>query len=269
LLKLNNDDIKLMNQYIEETRNTVDENRYKENILKIFKLAVKGELFVSAGYVLNVGNYYDWICDEILDVFENFLSENDILSDLYFSLDIENDIVSTDDFAKAVGNAFNIICATKKTADVKFSPAQQSLKALGGEGKKILQQLEAFKFKLEQAARISGNNESAAKKIMQNSGIIDKIMSSLYSVVFNVTNIDVVPVYDNEQINISNESKPDVEKNEYNIKDELPEEEEQEEEIEEIEETPEDNKEENNEEEDMREENEEEETEEKEESEES
>ena len=268
MLKLNDNDIKLMNQYIEETRNTVDENRYKENILKIFKLAVKGELFVSAGYVLNVGNYYNWICDEILDIFENFLNENNILNEMYYSSNVENDIINTEDFSNAVGSAINIICATKKTADIKFSPAQQSLKALGGEGKKILQQLEAFKFKLEQAARISGNDQSIAKKIMQNSGIVDKVMSSLYSVIFNVTNIDVVPVYNNEQINVSNESKPDSETDDYKITDELPEEE-QEEEIEDFEE-PKENEEENNEEEDMREENEEEEMpEEKEESEES
>ena len=257
MLNLNDYDQKLLNQYIEETRNTIDENRYKENVIKIFNLLAKNDFFISAGYIIDTTNYYDWICDSVFEVFIKFLKENNIYNDLYVSSNVEDAIVSSDAFAIAVGSALNTILANKKTADFKMSPAQQQLKAIGGEGKKILQQLEAFKFKLEQAARISGNNQSAAKKIMQNSGIIDKIMSSLYSVVFNITNIDVVPVYDNNQINVSDGAKPDVENEGYDITDELPEEpEDTEENTEEMEENEEETE---NEEEDMREENEEEE----------
>ena len=101
----------------------------------------------------------------------------------------------------------------RKTA----SPISTTLEGVTIEGKKILQMLENMKFKIEQAARVSGNDQSLAKKIMQNSDLVDKIMSSLYAVCFDLSNLDILPTYDPQQINISDDAIPDSEQKKFKL----------------------------------------------------
>lgn len=101
------------------------------------------------------------------------------------------------------------------------SPIEHAIGGITNSGRKILRDLESLKFKIEQATRISGNNPDASQKIGQNSDMIDKLMSALYSVCFNLDNIELVPLYDNDQINIGDDAKPDNYNNEIDDKTEI------------------------------------------------
>jgi hypothetical protein len=93
------------------------------------------------------------------------------------------------------------------------SPQEQSLKNISNDGRKILQMLENMKFKLEQSARLLGNNPDAAKKIMQNSDIIEQTQSAVYSICYNLENLDLVPSYNESQIQMSEGAPSDAEQN--------------------------------------------------------
>ena len=138
----------------------------------------------------------------------------------------------------------------KKRLIKKASPVDQSLTAISSDGRKILQMLENMKFKIEQSARILGNDPDSSKKIMQNSSMIDQIESMLYGICFNLENMDLIPSYNENQVQLNEGGKPD---SEMNITEEEPEEEneeqkESEEPVEQESEEPEENEEESEEE---------------------
>lgn len=89
------------------------------------------------------------------------------------------------------------------------------------DGRAILQALEAWRYKLNQCQTMLGNN-SNSDKALQDSNMIDTLMSGLYSICYNLENIDLTPLYDINQINMGEQSKPDNENDEYNLSEQEP-----------------------------------------------
>lgn len=99
---------------------------------------------------------------------------------------------------------------------------KQSLTGVSKDGRDILKQLENFKFTLEQSGRIASNYPDVTNKISQNAKIIDKLMSNLYSVCFDLENLEIIPMYDPFQIDMSTDTTPDSKKKNFDVDKENP-----------------------------------------------
>ena len=95
------------------------------------------------------------------------------------------------------------------------------VKGVARDGRKILKELENFKFKMEQCTNVSANSE-LSDKIHQQYDMVDKIMDGLFSVCYDVENFNLVPQYDVDQIDMSNQDNPDSNNSDYNLNDEIP-----------------------------------------------
>jgi hypothetical protein len=98
---------------------------------------------------------------------------------------------------------------------------EQMIKNTAVDGREILKALEEFKFKIEQCVKISVNEE-INDKIHQHYDMIDKLMSGLYTICYDMENIDLLPMYDNDQINMSDQDAPDSDNEGYNLGNEYP-----------------------------------------------
>lgn len=111
---------------------------------------------------------------------------------------------------------------------IKFADNAKSIdkfiNSVAVDGRQILKDLEKFKFKIEQCTNVTANNPELGDKIVQNSDMIDKLMSGLYSVCYDLENIDLVSQYDNDQINMSEQDSPDSQdESGYDLNKEIPE----------------------------------------------
>lgn len=95
------------------------------------------------------------------------------------------------------------------------------VKGVARDGRKILKELENFKFKMEQCTNVSANSE-LSDKIHQQYDMVDKIMDGLFSVCYDLENFSLVPQYDVDQIDMSNQDNPDSNNSDYNLNDEIP-----------------------------------------------
>lgn len=95
------------------------------------------------------------------------------------------------------------------------------VKGVARDGRKILKELENFKFKMEQCTNVSANSE-LSDKIHQQYDMVDKIMDGLFSVCYDLENFNLVPQYDVDQIDMSNQDNPDSNNSDYNLNDEIP-----------------------------------------------
>lgn len=96
------------------------------------------------------------------------------------------------------------------------------VKGVAKDGRKILKELENFKFKMEQCTNVSANSE-LSDKIHQQYDMVDKIMDGLFSVCYDLENFNLVPQYDVDQIDMSNQDNPDFDNSDYyNLNDEIP-----------------------------------------------
>ena len=95
------------------------------------------------------------------------------------------------------------------------------VKGVAKDGRKILKELENFKFKMEQCTNVSANSE-LSDKIHQQYDMVDKIMDGLFSVCYDLENFNLVPQYDVDQIDMSNQDNPDSNNSDYNLNDEIP-----------------------------------------------
>ena len=95
------------------------------------------------------------------------------------------------------------------------------VKGVARDGRKILKELENFKFKMEQCTNVSANSE-LSDKIHQQYDMVDKVMDGLFSVCYDLENFSLVPQYDVDQIDMSNQDNPDSDNSDYNLNDEIP-----------------------------------------------
>nr|DAE79833.1 MAG TPA: hypothetical protein [Caudoviricetes sp.] len=98
---------------------------------------------------------------------------------------------------------------------------EQFIKTTAQDGRDILKSLEEFKFKIEQCTNVSVN-EDINDKIHQHYDMVDKLMSGLFTICYDLENINLVPQYDNDQINLSDQDSPDSDNNGYNLNKEIP-----------------------------------------------
>jgi len=220
-------DTKLLNQYLEEARNTVDKNVFEEKIEKIFDILVQEQQFALVISEFALMQVYiadtcmkEFIKLDVLQTFYDYLVDQNVNIELY-----DEELFANSEIVKEVVeyttnmviNTIEHILLNKLNQCKTASSTDQAMQGVISDGRKILQMLENMKFKIEQTARISGNDQQLAKKIMQNSDLIDKIMSGLYSVCFGLQNLDISPVYNLNQINISDDAKPDSEKSKFKL----------------------------------------------------
>ena len=217
---------RILNQTLEELRNTSDKNFFEQKIEILLKTLFELETFafvIEENALINMyitdSCFCEYLKQDILQVFYDYLISENINIELYD----ENVFAESDIFKNVLATFYNeIISIVEKIIVSKCkvktaSPADQALQGVVAEGRKILQMLENMKFKVEQTARISGNNQQTAQKIMQNSELIDKIMSGLYSVCFGLSSIDIMPAYDQSQINFGDSTKPDAETEKFKL----------------------------------------------------
>ena len=90
------------------------------------------------------------------------------------------------------------------------------------QGRNLLRAMEEFKFQVNQCSRVAPENSEAYNKIKQGVDMMDKIQSALYTVCYDLENFQTTPVYDNDQINMSEQDKPDSENEGYDLNEEFP-----------------------------------------------
>ena len=95
------------------------------------------------------------------------------------------------------------------------------VKGVAKDGRKILKELENFKFKMEQCTNVSANSD-LRDKIHQQYDMVDKVMDGLFSVCYDLENFSLVPQYDVDQIDMSNQDNPDSDNNNYDLNEEIP-----------------------------------------------
>lgn len=88
-----------------------------------------------------------------------------------------------------------------------------SLDQLGKQGREILKLIEDYKFKLEQTCRLTANDQVLTQKLIQKKKQLDAASGQIYSIVFDVENIDITQAFEQQQINTnpsgpSNSTKP-------------------------------------------------------------
>ena len=102
-----------------------------------------------------------------------------------------------------------------------YEAIESVVKGVARDGRKILKELENFKFKMEQCTNVSANSELSDKIHLQYD-MVDKIMDGLFSVCYDLENFNLVPQYDVDQIDMSNQDNPDSNNSDYNLNDEIP-----------------------------------------------
>ena len=81
---------------------------------------------------------------------------------------------------------------------------ENTFHGLAEEGRKVLQTIEDYKFKLDQATNMLNGNEQAQNKVEQKKKILDSASSQLYGIVFDLENFDLTPVtYEDEQLSLT------------------------------------------------------------------
>lgn len=102
----------------------------------------------------------------------------------------------------------------KKVALMNPEMFKGTLKQLGNKGRGILKGIEDYKFSLEQAARIVSNDPNLSQKIIEKKKALDKAAGEIYSIVFEIENIDITKEYQDQQNFINN---PELKNNEENV----------------------------------------------------
>ncbi|MFW6243335.1 MAG: hypothetical protein ACOC2W_04180 [bacterium] len=97
-----------------------------------------------------------------------------------------------------------------KKALMNIEVLEGTIEQLGNQGRDILKLMEEYKFKLEQAARITTNDQGLTQKIIQKKKLVDNAAGQIYSIVFDIENIDITKAYEEQQLN----TKPSVDNNE-------------------------------------------------------
>lgn len=76
-----------------------------------------------------------------------------------------------------------------------------TLNQLSDEGRDILKLIEDYKFKLDQTCRLTANDQQLTQKLVQKRKQLDVASGQIYSIVFDIDNIDITQAYEQQQIN--------------------------------------------------------------------
>lgn len=92
----------------------------------------------------------------------------------------------------------------KKVALMNPEMFKGTLKQLGNKGRIILKGIEDYKFSLEQAARIVANDHNLSQKMISKKKELDKAAGEIYSIVFEIENIDITKEYQEQETFVNN-----------------------------------------------------------------
>ena len=140
-----------------------------------------------------------------------------------------------------------LVTTEQQTVNVNTMFYANTLNGLAKEGREVLKMIEDYKFKLNQSANMFNGNKSLLNKLEQKEKILDNASGQIYSIIFDLENIDIMPEYEMSQLSMGPTFKPPAAEknneesidNDETLDEELPEEEEknsEEEETEEIDE---------------------------------
>ena len=100
--------------------------------------------------------------------------------------------------------ARSILMVLRDKEDLQLRYLLQIKNNLAEEGRKVLQTIEDYKFKLDQSTNMLNGNEKAQSKLEQKKKILDSASSQLYGIVFDLENFDLTPVtYEDEQLSLT------------------------------------------------------------------
>lgn len=92
----------------------------------------------------------------------------------------------------------------KKVALMNPEMFKGTLKQLGTKGRTILKGIEDYKFALEQAARIVANDPDLGQRLVEKKKELDKAAGEIYSIVFEIENIDITKEFQQQQQFVNN-----------------------------------------------------------------
>jgi hypothetical protein len=87
----------------------------------------------------------------------------------------------------------------KKVALMNPEMFKGTLKQLSTKGRTILKGIEDYKFALEQAARIVANDPNLGQRLVEKKKELDKAAGEIYSIVFEIENIDITKEFQQQQ----------------------------------------------------------------------
>jgi len=110
-----------------------------------------------------------------------------------------------------------------KKALIDINIFKSTLSQLSTKGRGVLKNIEDYKFTIEQTTRLLANDQHLAQKIIQKKKILDQAAGLIYSVVFDIENIDITQEY-NDQIQEVENGPENLPQNNPDISEEIPEE---------------------------------------------
>lgn len=81
---------------------------------------------------------------------------------------------------------------------------ENTLSQLSSKGREVLKSIEDYKFTVEQTTRLLANDQHLAQKIIQKKKILDQAAGLIYSVVFDIENIDITQEYNDQAQEVEN-----------------------------------------------------------------
>ena len=103
-----------------------------------------------------------------------------------------------------------------KKALIDINIFKSTLSQLSTKGRGVLKNIEDYKFTIEQTTRLLANDQHLAQKIIQKKKILDQAAGLIYSVVFDIENIDITQEYDDQIQEVKNgpenlpQNNPDI-----------------------------------------------------------
>jgi len=90
----------------------------------------------------------------------------------------------------------------KALMDIKIF--ESTLSQLSTKGRNVLKIIEDYKFTIEQTTRLMANDQHLAQKIIQKKKVLDQAAGLIYSVVFDIENIDITQEYQDQVQEVEN-----------------------------------------------------------------
>ena len=103
-----------------------------------------------------------------------------------------------------------------KKALMNINIFKSTLNQLSTKGRNVLKNIEDYKFTIEQTTRLLANDQHLAQKIIQKKKILDQAAGLIYSVVFDIENIDITQEYNDQKQEVENgpenlpQNNPDI-----------------------------------------------------------
>ena len=91
-----------------------------------------------------------------------------------------------------------------KKAIMDVNVFENVLSQLSTKGRNVLKIIEDYKFTIEQTTRLIANDQHLAQKIIQKKKVLDQAAGLIYSVVFDIENINITQEYNDQQEEVEN-----------------------------------------------------------------